>query len=52
MKQILNGAILITLLAAATQNAHAIAIVPDAGSTSLLLVLACAGLTVVRRFKR
>jgi hypothetical protein len=54
MRHILNGAILVTLLAAITQNAHAILAVPapDAGSTSLLLVLACAGLTAVRRFKR
>jgi len=51
MKTLLNSAILVTLLAAITQNAHASqAIAPDAASTSLLMGMSCAGLIAVRRF--
>jgi hypothetical protein len=54
-KVVLNTAILMALVAAVTQSASAsftIPAVPDAGSTSLLMVVACAGLTAVRRFMR
>ena len=53
MKRILDAAILITLLAAITQTASArTSVIPDAGSTALLMTIACAGLVAVRRFKR
>jgi len=56
MKRILAGAILVTLLAVATQSASASFQphhpVPDAGSTSLLMAVACAGLVALRRMKR
>jgi hypothetical protein len=54
MKRVLDAAILIALLAGLSQNASASIKIPtpDAGSTSLLLVIACAGLAAVRRFKR
>jgi hypothetical protein len=52
VKRVLDAAILITLLAAATQTASARHIVPDTGSTSVLMVIACAGLTAIRRIKR
>ena len=51
-KQVLNAAILMTLLAAITQTASARTFVPDAGSTSVFLGIACVGLAAVRRFKR
>ena len=51
MKQILNAAIVMTLLVAITQTASArAAFAPDAGSTSVLMGMACAGLIAVRRF--
>jgi len=54
MKRVLDAAILITLLAAITQTAgaHVPTSSPDAGSTALLMTIACAGLVAVRRFKR
>jgi hypothetical protein len=54
MKRVLNVAILMTLLAATTQivSARVHSTAPDAGSTSLLMAMACAGLAVIRRFKR
>jgi hypothetical protein len=51
-KRVLDTAILMTLLAAVTQTASASVTLPDAGSTSLLMVVACAGLASVRRFMR
>jgi hypothetical protein len=51
--KLLNGAIFVTLLAAVTQTAGAIPPpLPDAGSTRLLMVIACAGLVAFRRFRR
>jgi len=55
VSQLLGGAVFVTLLAAITQNASAsytLSTAPDAGSTSLLMAIACAGLAAVRRFKR
>jgi hypothetical protein len=53
MKRILDGAILLTLLAAATQNASALPKpVPDAASTAGLMSVVCAGLVAIRRFRR
>jgi hypothetical protein len=54
LKRVLDAAFLITLLAATTQivSARVHSTAPDAGSTSLLMVMACAGLAVIRRFKR
>jgi hypothetical protein len=51
MTRFLDGAILVTLLAALTQTASATP-VPDAGSTATLMGLACAGLVAIRRFRR
>jgi hypothetical protein len=52
MKRVLDTAFLITLLAVITQDAHAgfHPSAPDAGSTSLLMAIACGGLIAVRRF--
>jgi hypothetical protein len=54
MKRVLDAAILITLLAAIAQTASARGSfpTPDAGSTALLMTIACSGLAAVRRFKR
>jgi hypothetical protein len=54
MKRVLDAAILMTLLGILSQSASASIQIPapDAGSTSMLLAIACAGLTAVRRFKR
>jgi hypothetical protein len=53
VKRILGTATLMTLLAAITQTASArTSFVPDAGSTSILVGIACVGLAAVRRFKR
>jgi hypothetical protein len=52
LKRVLNTAILLTLVGAITQNASAQILLPDAGSTSLLMAIACAGLVAARRFKR
>jgi hypothetical protein len=53
-KRVLGTAIVMTLLAVITQNASASITLgtPDAGSTSLLMAVACAGLAAVRRFMR
>jgi hypothetical protein len=52
VKQSLNAAILLTLISAMAQTASAQILLPDAGSTSVLMAIACAGLVAVRRFKR
>ena len=54
MKRVLGAAVLMTLLIAVTQtaSAHVPTQVPDMGSTSTLMGIACAGLAVIRRFKR
>ena len=52
MKRVLDAAILMTLLAATTQMASASIKLPDAGSTSLLMVIACSGLVAIRRLRR
>jgi hypothetical protein len=53
MKQVLNIATVLALLALLTATASARPVVmPDAGSTSILLAAALGGLTVVRRFVR
>jgi hypothetical protein len=54
-KQVLNGAILLAVLAAFTQTASALPKpvgTPDAASTAGLMTVVCAGLVVVRRFRR
>jgi hypothetical protein len=55
-KRMLNVAILFAVIATVTQSAMAvptpIGTAPDAGSTSLLLGLACGGLAAVRRMCR
>jgi hypothetical protein len=53
--KLLNGAIIVTAVAAMTQIAGAIPpgnLVPDAGSASVLMGVACAGLVAIRRFRR
>lgn len=52
--RMLNVAIVFAAIAAVTQTAMATptGLTPDAGSTSLLLGLACGGLAAVRRFSR
>jgi hypothetical protein len=52
VKRLLNGAIVITLLAAITQTANARLVLPDAASTSSLVGIACCGLVAIRRFLR
>jgi hypothetical protein len=53
LKRVLDSAILITLLAALTQTASAKGKpLPDAGSTAALMGIACAGLAIIRRFRR
>ena len=53
INRLLNGAIFVTLLAALTQTASALPKpLPDAGSTASLMGVACAGLMVIRRFRR
>jgi len=52
IKGLLNGAIVVTLLAAVTQTASALPTVPDAASTASLMGLACAGLVAIRRIVR
>ncbi len=52
VKRSLNAAILLTLVGAITQSAGAQILLPDAGSTSVLMAMACAGLVAARRFKR
>jgi hypothetical protein len=56
LKRALDVAILITLVLATSQTAsarvHGNFAVPDAGSTSLLMVMACSALAAVRRIVR
>jgi hypothetical protein len=56
INRLLDGAIVATLLAAVTQTATAVGpplgTTPDATSTSILMGVACAGLAVIRRFRR
>jgi hypothetical protein len=53
INRLLDGSIVVTLLAALTQTASATPNgIPDASSTIGLMSIACAGLTVIRRFRR
>jgi hypothetical protein len=53
INRLLDGAIVVTLLAALTQTAGATPVAaPDAGSTMGLMGVACAGLAAIRRFRR
>jgi hypothetical protein len=54
MKRIVTATMMITLFAILTQNAHASGHlgVPDAASTSMLLVFAFGALATIRRFLR
>ena len=57
INRVLEGAVVVTLLAALTQTASAGATpppsnAPDAGSTAALMSVACAGLAIIRRFRR
>ena len=55
INRVLNGTLLVMLLGALTQTASALPLpptAPDAGSTALLMGIACAGLAMVKRFRR
>lgn len=53
IKRVLDAAILLTLLVTLTQTASALPTpLPDAGSTAALMGVACAGLVLIRRFRR
>jgi hypothetical protein len=54
IKKLLNGAILVALVATVTQTASALPLpaAPDASSTTVLLGIACTGLVAVRRLLR
>jgi hypothetical protein len=53
INRLLDGAVFVTLLAALTQTASAFPKpLPDASSTASLMGVACAGLMIIRRFRR
>jgi hypothetical protein len=53
IKNLLTGAMLVTLLAALTQTANATPhAVPDGNSTCLLMGVVCTGLAAIRKFVR
>jgi hypothetical protein len=55
INRVLDGAVIVTLLAAFTLTANAVPggfSAPDASSTIGLMSAACAGLAILRRFRR